>query len=221
MNTDENIPVKESEPVPQRPDAEVQDAMQLIRRYGPAVGLGLAVALAVLLGLALHNQRQAAQREQASMLFMQARTPDDFQALLTDYPDSPEAPIALLALAADRYHAGDAAEARVHYEAFIDSFGEHPMRPTAELGLAFCDEAEGRLAEALEGIRDFAQAHTGHMLTPLARLGEARVLTKLGREDEARVVYEAMLADPDQPWAPQAEDALTRLNRRTRAAETE
>lgn len=91
------------------------------------------------------------------------------------------------------------------------------MRPSAELGLAYTDEAMGNLEQALAGFMAFHAGRPGHFLAPVAKLSEARVLGQLGRADEARVIYEAMLDDPDQPWHVQARTDLLYLEKAQRA----
>lgn len=196
---------------------EVENVLETLRTYGPAVALGLVLAVAIFLGITFHRHRQASMRIEASQLFMRAQTAEELQMIVDDYPGTVTAPMALLALASERYHEGEIEQAELQYRRFLQDYSDHIMRPAAALGLAYCDEARGRLEEALQGFRAFQSAHDAHYLSVPARLGEARVLGQLARFDEARVIYDEILDDPEIPWRAQARSDLMYMEKEIRA----
>ncbi len=200
------------------PEKEVHDALTLARQYGPAIGIGLVLGLALILFTVFRQQQKAASEEAAFALFQGAQTADQMQLVIDQYPGSAAAPMAKLSLASRHFRESRFDQARDHYSQFIERFPRHMMRPAAELGLAYSDEALGRLPEALEGFRSFRIAHPDHYLTPVAHLDEARLLGKLGRVDEARAIYESILDDPDHAWRMQARTDLLYLEKDVRAA---
>ncbi len=213
----------ESEPnktPPAKKDAaapETEDVLEVLRTYGPAIAIGLVLAVAIFLGITFHRHRQATARMEASQRFMRAQTAEELQMIVDDYPGTVMAPMALLALASERYHEGAFDRAEMHYRRFLQDHSDHLMRPAAELGLAYSDEAQGRLDDALQGFRSFQTAHGDHYLAPPARLGEARVLGQLARYDEARAIYDEILDDPDHPWRAQARSDLMYMEKEIRA----
>lgn len=205
---------------PARKDAhapEIDNVMETIRLYGPAAALGLVLAVAIFLGITFHRHRQASMRVEASQRFMRAQTADELQMIVDDYPGTVTAPMALLALASERYHEGQIEQAEQQYRRFLEEYSDHFMRPAAELGFAYCDEAHGRLENALQGFRAFQAARGDHYLFDLARLGEARVLGQLARFDEARAIYDDILDDPEHPWRAQARSDLMYMEKEIRA----
>ena len=196
---------------------DVQDGMEMVRTYGPAAAIGIVLALVIFLGLTFHRHKQASAREQAAHLFMQAQNADQLQLIVDEYPQTVTAPMALLALASERYHEGAADLADMHYRQFIERYADHIMRPAAELGLAYCHEAMGRFGDALSGFRAFVAANGDHYLAPQARLGEARVLVQTGQYDAARAIYNEILDDPDHPWTAQANSDLMYMEKELRA----
>lgn len=196
---------------------EVADGLETLRTYGPAAAIGVVLAVVIFLGITFHRHKQASAREQASQLFMQAQNADQLQMIVDDYPQTVTAPMALLALASERYHEGSADLAETHYRQFLERHPEHVMRPAAELGLVYCDEARGRFEDALNGFRSFVEMHGDHYLAPPARLGEARILAQLGRFDEARAIYDEILSDPEHPWQVQARSDQMYMEKEIRA----
>ena len=196
----------------------MDDPMEILRQYGPPVAIGLTLAVIIFLAFTFHRHRQEAARAQASELFMQAQSPEQLQAIIDDFPGTVTAPIALLSLASERFHGGDYGLAATHYRQFLERYPDHIMRPTAELGLVYCDEAQGLHNEALNGFETFLATHgEDHFLASPARLGKARVLGLLGRFDEARAIYDAILDDPDHPWRAQARSDKLYLEKEMRA----
>lgn len=196
---------------------ESSEAVDLLRQHGPAVAIGLAVAVAIFIAIILHRHRQEIERQEASELFASAQGPQQLEAVIDQYPKSPEAPMALLTLASERYDAGEFELAEMHYHQFLDQFTDHTMRPAAELGLTHCHEALGRTEDALNGFRSFVAAQDDHYLAPLARLGEARILAQQENFEAARAIYEEIIDDPESPWHAQAQSSLRHMEKDARA----
>lgn len=201
------------------PDEDVVQALEMAKRYGPPVAIGFVVAIAVLLLVSFRQQQRAGSVAEASRLFLNADSAEEFQRIVEQFPDTPSGPMARLALAAQRYRDGMVEQARTQYSLFIERYPGHMMRPAAEMGLAYSDESMGQLESALSGFRSFQTAHPEHYLTPVARLSEARVLGLLGKVDEARGIYEEMSEQADPVWANQADNDLRHLEKSLRAAE--
>lgn len=199
-----------------RPEKEVQETLALIKQYLPLVLTGIALAVIIAFILLTVRQRRETAREIASELFLNAGTAEEFKLIIDAHPKSPEAPLALLALASSKYRQGAYAEAELHYRRFLEQHSAHPMRAMAEIGLAHCDEAAGRLEAAAEAFTAFAEANPGHFLTPLAQLGAARTQYALGHVEAARAIYEPIINDPEHPWQQQAETEWQHLQRSQR-----
>lgn len=219
MNKSDHIPAATSraENDTARPEKEMAEAMALLKRVGPPVLTGIAVAVVVgLIILAIHQRREGA-REAAAQAFIEAQTAEEFQQILVEHPRAPEAPLALLALASTRYREEEYDQARELYRQFLADYPAHPMRPMARLGLAHCDEAAGDLEAAVTGFGAFMESEPAHFLAPLAQLGLARSLFAKGQEEAAAALYGEIIDDPDHPWRPQAEEEWRHLQRLQRA----
>jgi tetratricopeptide (TPR) repeat protein len=178
------------------------------------VGAGFVLAALSIVFYALKTNRA---NEQASRLLTIAQTPKQFEELFKQYPKSPAAPAALLALASACFSGGDYDAAAAHYDEFIAKYPRHSMLSAAELGKVMCSEARGEMGKALAGFDAFLLAYPGSYLTPQALFGKARCLQAEGKLPEARIVYENFIAAyPESKWRQQAEAALQSLDRQMR-----
>ncbi len=179
-------------------------------------GAGLAIVLVLIVAVYISQQRR--QAITASQMLAVAQTAGQLEEVLVQYPSSPSAPTALLALASSQYAAGAYEQALMLYDRFIQQYPKHFMRPAAVLGRVLCQEAQGAPAQALAGFNAFLAAYPDHFLLPQAYLGQARCLQQLRRAAEAQVVYEDFIAaHPDSEWKVHMEMALDRLAREQRA----
>lgn len=172
------------------------------------------IAVAVLLAVLLYRTHRQSNEEQASRMLGEARNVQALQAIMTQYPSTSAARLALLQTAKAQYDSSDFPAAAASYRDFVTRNPKHPMVPVAELGGIECQEAMGRTPEALTGYSTFITTHTNSFLAPVAMFGKARCLQQLQRANEARVVYEDFLAaNPKSPWKKDIEENLRELAR--------
>lgn len=212
---DHSEPSKKKHTMP----AEVVSLMSWLREYGVSAGIGIAVALALALGILLYRQQQARTARQAAEILTSAQSADELQQVVDQYGKTPSAPLALVAMAGERFHEGRYDVAMAQYQQFLTSYPDHRLVPAAQLGQAYCREALELWEPALEGYRTFAKDHADHLLAPMAKFGEARVLAQMGQPQEAEAIYKAYLdGAEDAPWRAQAQTALLYLEKDVRAA---
>lgn len=174
----------------------------------------VVVALVILGGYQMYRANQRAQIDRASAMLMSASNLTTLQDIVTQYPTTPAAPIALLLLARSHYDSGNYAMADGAYADFQTRYPTHFMSVSAQLGRYHCMEAQGQMDAALDGYAAFARDNPNHFLAPMALLGKARALTIMGRYGEARIDYENFIAaHPDSLWGREAETALSLLDR--------
>lgn len=204
---------------PQQPLAEnpaaFDDPMDLLRRHGIPVLVGVAVAVVVALGITFYKSRAASAERDALLLLASARTLDDLERVTSDFGSTAAAPLAMLKVAHANYASGNYPLAQQKYEALAAQYPKHVMAPAAELGRLHSVEAQGRVAEALTGFEQFAAQHADHFLLPQAVFGQARCLAELGKLTAARVVYEQFMAThPDSAWLRATDEMLDEVNRK-------
>lgn len=212
QDTKATTPAPKPAGLPLPPPAEEFDLKQILEEYGRPVAYGIALAIALYVGITLYRYQTSRSAAEAMALLNSARGPEQLQAVVTDYPRSPSAPVALLSLAREKFNQGKYAEARADYEKFVANYRRHVMFPVARLGLAMCDEARGSADEALKQFAALATEYTDDVVRPQALFGRARCLDQAGKTDEARAIYEDFITQhAESPWKGTAEAALDAL----------
>lgn len=204
------------------------EAWALIQKYGPTVLVSAGLAIAVALGFGAWQNHRQGQLERAERLLSGQPMPEEklgpgvtvqrLQMVVDRYPQTPSAPLALLALAAQFFSQGQFEPARAAYLKFEQLYPQHVFAPAAELGRVHCAEAAYMTDIALAGYEKFIAAHPDYYLTPQAVFGKARCLEMRGALDNARIAYEDFLAkNPQSPWESQVKNALQLLDMKKRA----
>jgi len=200
---------------------EIRQILDLVREQGQPVLIGIAVAVAIFLGYGAYRNYKHSSELKASQLMLSARSPEQLQQVVSEYPSSSVAPVALLTLAGQYFDAGQYDMAQFTYGQFDQKYPNHPMKAVTELGKAQCLEAAGQAEQALAAFSAFTNAHPDHFMAPMALFGKARCLTQLGRFAEAKAVYEDfMAAHPKSGWTPVADTALLFVDKERRAQES-
>ncbi|MBN1673719.1 MAG: tetratricopeptide repeat protein [Kiritimatiellae bacterium] len=205
-----------------RPEGdELQDLNEFARQYGKhTVIVVVAVAIVAIVVTLFRNQKRTENR-QASDMLTSARSPQQLNELLGQYPSARASAMALLKLARAYYDESQFSLARSTYERFLTEHPQHEMRGVAELGKLHCLEADGQTEAALAGLESFCREQSDPFLLAQAVLGRGRCLARLGRWDEARAVYEDYVsAKPEEDgWSREFEQELARLKAAERRAQ--
>ena len=201
-----------------REPVEGEDEWQLLKdailSNGTRIALGIGAVLIMIIAVSVYRGRISGRLEEASTRLTNARSLDDLEVLVEDYPSTPTAPLALLKLAKGYFNSGNYDTALSKYSDFQRIYAKHSMIEIAELGKIHCMEAKGLTEEAITAFASFAAAHPDHYLTPQATLGQGRCLEQIGRLEEAKKIYESFIDEhPESEWLSKAEDILKRLEK--------
>lgn len=188
---------------------EVTEVLVFIKKYIKPAAIAIVVVFAITLTKGMIKSQRVKKDAAADSALMQARTADDLQKVLNNYPSTPAAPIALMGLAREKFNAGQVTEAESLYTQFTKEHGNHELATQAELNLIFCKEALGQLGDAHLLYGKFAATHAESFLAPVALLGKARCLEALDLLDEAQMAYEDIIINfPESSWTQLAEGNL-------------
>lgn len=146
----------------------------------------------------------------ANAAFAAASSLDELEGVVEAYGSAKVGNAARLRLAKAYFDAGRYEEALQAYEDCLRKGAPDGFAEVAQLGRAHALEAVGgRLEDALEAFRTFAEANKNHFLAAQAKMGMARVLTLLGKKDEAKGLLEVLKAEKaDEPAVEMAVTAL-------------
>ncbi len=193
---------------------------QTVQRYAVPAAIGIGMALAVLIVFNYLTDKKSTAESDASSMLSAASGPPDLEAIVSDYPDTSTAPLALLHLASINFKNANFPVASEKYSDFLSAYPEHVFAGAAELGRVHCLESLGKLEDALESYRTFAAANENHYLMAQAVMGEGRTLEQLGRFEDATSVYEAYIsAHPDVPGVDQIEAMLEKAELKVKTPE--
>jgi len=216
----ENLDVQEPVTAAPADKEEVQQVMDLVREYAVPAAIALGLVLVVILGFTAWRGYKKGLAERAATGLLTARTVQDLENVVSQFPETPSAPAALLTLAAEQLHSGQYLNAQNAYGRFEMQFPNHPLRPVARIGTAYCMEGDGRLAEANAAFRAFAAEYPDHYLAGVAVIGQARCQEQMNNLEGARKIYDDFIAaNPDSPWLQQAKTALLYLEKNMRVAQ--
>ncbi|WP_372798225.1 tetratricopeptide repeat protein [Pontiella sp.] len=212
-------PATHAEAVKQRhaatEQAEVKEVLNFYMKYIKPAAAVLIVICLLVIGFSIAKSSRLKKEAAADTALMQARTAADYQAVIDNYGSTPSAPLALLGLAQQKFNAGAIAEAADLYGEFVKKYPRHDNAIQAEYNRINCIEAQGKYAEAAEAYGAFRIAQEKSHLAPQSLLDKGRCLEKLKQFDDARQVYEDVIAFyPDSGWAQLAQNNITILNTR-------
>jgi len=175
------------------------------------------IAVVLILSILLYRSHSANNEEKASRMLGEARNGQALQSILSQYPNTSAAKLALLQLAKAQYDNGDFVASQSNYQDFLSKYPNHPMAAMAELGKIHCTEGLGNTEVALAAFSQFAAKNPQHFLMPMAVFGKARCLQELKRYEEARTTYEDFLAsNPKSLWTSDVNEALKQLDSEAR-----
>lgn len=215
MNTENNDSNNQQiEPHLAMAEDEFKEIKQLAAEHGPRILVGICIGLLIVGGFSFYKTNKANKLQQASSLLTNAKSANDLQAVLTQYPNTPSAQLALLSLAKVYYNSGNYDMAMTRYSEFMSTYPNHPLSLICQMGTISCIEAKGMTEKALWDYTAFINEHSDSFLCSQAILSKARCLNLLGKKEEAKEVYEEFIAaNPESEWNSIVEDLLAEVKK--------
>jgi TolA-binding protein len=197
-------------PPPSR-DAALETLVFWERFKNEIIGALIVVLLAVIgfTGYRFYSDRQAAA---ASALLASAKSAQEYQQVITHYPNTPASADAYLFLAEAERGEKRFAEANATLQAFITKNPNHEFVSTARMAMAANLESMGKSDEALSMYQQIASTYPNSFNAPLALLSQVYILKTKNRTEEARRICEAILTQHRTSfWAGEAMQELRLL----------
>jgi predicted negative regulator of RcsB-dependent stress response len=162
-------------------------------RYKKEVMAVLVFALLAVAGYGgyrFYNDRQA---NAAATQLASAKTPADFQKVITDYPNTSAGGSAYLLLADAQRNEKKFDEANKTLQTFVDKFPKHELVSTARLAMAGNLEALGKKDEALAAYQRIVAGDPKGFIASVALYSQIHLLKERKQIDEARKVCETLM----------------------------
>lgn len=126
-------------------------------------------------------------------LLSSAKTPAEFQKVITEYPGTSAAGSACLLLAESQRSEKKFTEANATLQTFLDKYPKHAMIGTARLAMAANLEEMGKKDEALAAYQQLATSDPKAFTAPIALYSQIHLLKEKNQIPEARRVCEVIL----------------------------
>lgn len=197
---------------------DVQKSVEFLKKNGKFMVTAAVLVILAALAYTFYANFQGDTKLRASSLLSAAEGPEQLEELITSYPNSESAPLALIRLASGQFKKGEYEKALVSYEKFLSNYGNHELAAHAELGSCYSLEAKGDVAAAATGFASFASQNASHYLANFALFSNARCLELQGKLTEAKSIYDNFLATNgnEDMWGNRATEALKMVERNLR-----
>ncbi|HEY3898572.1 MAG TPA: tetratricopeptide repeat protein [Chthoniobacter sp.] len=143
-----------------------------------------------------------------------AHTVDEYRKVIAEYGGTPAAGDAYLLLAAKLRGEGKFDESNTALHTFIDKYPENQMISGAWTSLAANLEAQKKVDEALAMYQKVSTSFANSFSAPIALLAQARILAEKGRTEDARKIYEQVMAQyPENLASREANQEVRKLKK--------
>lgn len=157
-----------------------------------------SLALIALVGYSVYSIQKQQKDDAARALYAQASTPTDYKAVIDTAPGSVVAGDASLLLADSLRSEKKYDEALATLRDFIAKEPQHPLIPGAWLSISSTLELQGKQQEAIDSYQKTAAQFPNAYSAPLAKAAQGRLLAEAGKKEEARVLFEDIIAHHPQ-----------------------
>jgi TolA-binding protein len=217
-----SIPAQHIRVMPTAPPASRDVALETRffweRFQKPIIATLVIVLLGVIAfsGYRFYSDRRATA---ASASLASAKTAQEYQQVITRYPNTPAAADAYLLLAEAQRSEEKFAEANTTLQTFLSKYPQHEFVSTARMAMAANLDSMGKENEALSMYQQVASSYPNSFTAPLALLSQVYILKAKNRNEDARRICETILTQYRTSfWASEAMQQLRLLKPITSSA---
>lgn len=168
-------------------------------RYQKQIAAALIVVLLALVAFAGYRFYKNRRDTTAAEVLGGAKTKEDYQQVIEQYPGTPAGASAYLLLAQQQRGEKKFADANGTLQKFIEKYPEHDLIATARLAMAANLESLGRDDEALAIYQQVAGKYANSYNGPLAMISQVPILKAKNQIADARRICEEMLTKYRMP----------------------
>jgi predicted negative regulator of RcsB-dependent stress response len=162
-------------------------------RHKRKVMAALVVGLLAVAGFGGYRFYSERRENTAASLLASAKTPAEFQKVITEYPGTPAGGSAYLLLADALKNDKKFSEANAALQNFLDKYPTHELAGTARLAMAGNLEALDKKDEALTAYQRLAAGAPQAFTAPVALFSQIHLLKDKNQIEEARRVCETII----------------------------
>ena len=164
-------------------------------RFKKEIAAVMIVAVLGFVGYAGYRFYSEYRNTAAAGLLASAKTAQDYQQVMAQYPSTPAEASAYLLLAEAQRKEKKFADSNATLQLFVNKNPEHELLATAHMTVAANLASLDKTDEALSKYRQIATSYPKSYIAPFALLAQVELLKSKGRTDEARRACEALLTN--------------------------
>lgn len=162
-------------------------------RFKYQIIAALIILLTALVGFTGYRSYSDRREATASALLARAKGAQEYEQLISRYPDTPAGADAHLLLAEAQRRERKFAESNATLQVFMTKHPKHEFVSTARMSMAANLESMGKSDEALSIYQEIASGYPNSFNAPLALLSQVYLLKAKNRTEEARRICETIL----------------------------
>jgi tetratricopeptide (TPR) repeat protein len=181
-------------PSPASPDLLLMESSLFWDKYKLPIVAAIALLVVALGASEFYELNQDKKIQAAGAELGSAKTVADYRRIADNYPGTMAGADAMLLLGRQQFDAKDYAAAAATWRSFADKYPQHSLAPVALTGAGTALESLGRNDEARSMYQRAGTSYMNSFAASLARLDEAALLKADHKPEEARRVYENIMA---------------------------
>ena len=164
-------------------------------RFKKEIAAVMIMAVLGFVGYAGYRFYSEYRNNAAAGLLASAKTAQDYQKVVAQYPNTRAEASAYLLLAEAQRKDKKFADSNATLQLFVNKNAEHELVATAHMTMAANLASMGRTDEAVAKYRQIATSYPKSYVAPFALLAQVELLKSKGRTDEARRACETLLTN--------------------------
>jgi TolA-binding protein len=202
-----------SDLLPNEREVSYEEVQQFFARNKVFIIVMILLCVAAVGAVAMWQQQGTQIKHDSEMKLAQAKTPEDLEAVTTQYTGTDAAALATLKLAERYYEQAQWDKASATYQSLLDKYPQSLFCPSAVIGQAAVLDNTGKLNEALEKYLFAAKTYPKSFQAPQALYSAARIQQRIGKLKEAKQTYnDVMINYPDSAWKSDATAQFEKLS---------
>jgi tetratricopeptide (TPR) repeat protein len=164
-------------------------------KYHKEITAVLVIAILAAIGFAGYRFYSQRRDSAAAALLASAKKAPDYQAVISQYPNTPAGASAYLLLGQTQRAERNFAASNAALQEFIAKYPKHELMTSARMAMGANFESMGKVDDALSIYQQIATAYPQNYNAPLALISQVYLLKAKNQPDAARRLCEKILAE--------------------------
>jgi TolA-binding protein len=155
----------------------------------------VALVILILVGLVWFWHAENTKALAAMEQFSTAETAEEWQAVVTEFPKTPAAALAMIKIANQAQGEKRFTDASATYREFLTQFPKHPIAPAAQFALGRSYQASGQTDQAVQIFESILSAKPQHPFFGGASVSLAEILISRNENERAKQILTTLFSN--------------------------